>query len=69
MTVDTNRGLALVFMVQHAGFPGNGGQKQRCLPEGGERAVHLRQELGGQSSAAKSLSSECSTVTYTIHCR
>jgi CubicO group peptidase (beta-lactamase class C family) len=26
MTVDSNRGLVMVFMVQHAGFPGNGGQ-------------------------------------------
>jgi CubicO group peptidase (beta-lactamase class C family) len=28
MTVDTKRGLVTVFMVQHAGFPGNGGQAQ-----------------------------------------
>jgi CubicO group peptidase (beta-lactamase class C family) len=28
MTVDTKRGLVLVWMVQHAGFPGNGGESQ-----------------------------------------
>jgi CubicO group peptidase (beta-lactamase class C family) len=28
LTVDTQRGLVLVFMVQHAGFPGKGGQSQ-----------------------------------------
>jgi CubicO group peptidase (beta-lactamase class C family) len=26
MTIDPKRGLVLVFMVQHAGFPGNGGE-------------------------------------------
>jgi CubicO group peptidase (beta-lactamase class C family) len=28
MNIDTKRGLITVFMVQHAGFPGNGGQSQ-----------------------------------------
>jgi hypothetical protein len=26
MTIDTKRGLITVYMVQHAGFPGNGRQ-------------------------------------------
>jgi hypothetical protein len=26
MSIDWRRGLITVFMVQHAGFPGNGGQ-------------------------------------------
>lgn len=28
MTVDRNRGLITIWMVQHAGFPGNGGESQ-----------------------------------------
>jgi CubicO group peptidase (beta-lactamase class C family) len=28
MTIDTKRGLVYVFMVQHAGFPGDGGKSQ-----------------------------------------
>jgi hypothetical protein len=28
MTIDSKDGLIMVYMVQHAGFPGNGGQAQ-----------------------------------------
>jgi hypothetical protein len=28
MTIDTKRGMVMVWMVQHAGFPGNGGESQ-----------------------------------------
>ncbi len=28
MTIDANRGLITVWMVQHAGFPGDGGKSQ-----------------------------------------
>jgi CubicO group peptidase (beta-lactamase class C family) len=31
MTVDVPRGLITVFLVQHAGFPGNGGQAQQAF--------------------------------------
>lgn len=31
MTIDTKRGLITVFLVQHAGFPGNGGQSQSAF--------------------------------------
>jgi CubicO group peptidase (beta-lactamase class C family) len=31
MTIDARRGLITVFMVQHAGFPGNGGQSQAAF--------------------------------------
>lgn len=36
MTVDTKRGLVYVFMVQHAGFPGNGGQSQAAFRKAAE---------------------------------
>jgi CubicO group peptidase (beta-lactamase class C family) len=31
MWIDTNRGLIFVWMVQHAGFPGNGGQSREAF--------------------------------------
>ena len=31
MTIDAKRGLITVFLVQHAGFPGNGGQSQAAF--------------------------------------
>jgi CubicO group peptidase (beta-lactamase class C family) len=31
MSIDTKRGLVFVWMVQHAGFPGNGGQSQAAF--------------------------------------
>ena len=34
--VDTKRGLVYVFMVQHAGFPGNGGQSQGVFRKAAE---------------------------------
>ena len=34
MTIDPKRGLITVFMVQHAGFPGDGGQEPGGFPEG-----------------------------------
>jgi CubicO group peptidase (beta-lactamase class C family) len=37
MTVDTKRGLITVFMVQHAGFPGNGSQSQAAFRSAAER--------------------------------
>ena len=36
MTVDTKRGLVYVFMVQHAGFPGNGNQSQGAFRKAAE---------------------------------
>ena len=36
MTVDSKRGLVYVFMVQHAGFPGNGGQSQSAFRKAAE---------------------------------
>jgi CubicO group peptidase (beta-lactamase class C family) len=33
MTVDTKRGLVLVFMVQHAGFPGDGGRSRAVFQQ------------------------------------
>ena len=33
MTVDTQRGLVTVWMVQHAGFPGNGSQAQSAFQQ------------------------------------
>ncbi|MFO0802269.1 MAG: serine hydrolase domain-containing protein [Gemmataceae bacterium] len=36
MTIDTKRGLVFVFMVQHAGFPGNGGQSQGAFRKAAE---------------------------------
>ena len=31
MTIDRDRGLIYVFMVQHAGFPGNGGSSYEAF--------------------------------------
>jgi CubicO group peptidase (beta-lactamase class C family) len=36
MTIDTKRGLVCVFMVQHAGFPGSGGQSQGIFRKAAE---------------------------------
>ena len=36
MTIDTKRGLATIFMVQHNGFPGNGGQSQGAFRKAAE---------------------------------
>ena len=36
MTIDTKRGLVFVFMVQHAGFPGNGGESQGAFRKAAE---------------------------------
>jgi CubicO group peptidase (beta-lactamase class C family) len=36
MTIDTKRGLVLVWMVQHAGFPGDGGQSQGAFRKAAE---------------------------------
>jgi CubicO group peptidase (beta-lactamase class C family) len=33
MTLDRQRGLILIWMVQHAGFPGNGGQSQEAFKQ------------------------------------
>jgi CubicO group peptidase (beta-lactamase class C family) len=33
MTIDRQRGLVLIWMVQHAGFPGNGGQSQEAFKQ------------------------------------
>jgi CubicO group peptidase (beta-lactamase class C family) len=33
MTIDRQRGLILIWMVQHAGFPGNGGQSQEAFKQ------------------------------------
>jgi CubicO group peptidase (beta-lactamase class C family) len=37
MTVDTKRGLITVFLVQHAGFPGNGGAARGAFKQAAER--------------------------------
>ena len=36
MTVDTKRGLVYVYMVQHAGFPGDGGKSQGAFRKAAE---------------------------------
>lgn len=36
MTIDTERGLITVFLVQHAGFPNNGGQSQGAFRKAAE---------------------------------
>jgi CubicO group peptidase (beta-lactamase class C family) len=36
MTIDTKRGLITVFLVQHAGFPGNGGKSQGAFKKAAE---------------------------------
>lgn len=36
MSIDTNRGLILIWMVQHAGFPGNGGESQGAFRKAAE---------------------------------
>jgi CubicO group peptidase (beta-lactamase class C family) len=36
MTVDTKRGLITIFLVQHAGFPGDGGQSQGAFRKAAE---------------------------------
>jgi CubicO group peptidase (beta-lactamase class C family) len=36
MTVDTRRGLITVFLVQHAGFPGDGGKSQAAFQKAAE---------------------------------
>lgn len=36
MSVDTKRGLVLVFLVQHAGFPGEGGKSQGAFMKAAE---------------------------------
>ena len=33
MTIDFRRGLVLVFMVHHAGFPGNGGKSHGAFKD------------------------------------
>jgi hypothetical protein len=33
MLVDTKRGLVTVFLVQHAGFPGDGGASHACFKQ------------------------------------
>jgi CubicO group peptidase (beta-lactamase class C family) len=36
MTVDTKRGLITVFLVQHAGFPGDGAKSQAAFRKAAE---------------------------------
>ena len=36
MTIDTQRGLITVFMVQHAGFPRNGDQSYGAFKQAAE---------------------------------
>jgi hypothetical protein len=38
MTIDRKRGLITVFMVQHAGFPGDGGKSQGAFKKAAEEA-------------------------------
>ena len=37
MTIDRDRGLITIFMVQHAGFPGNGGQSYEAFRKAAEK--------------------------------
>jgi CubicO group peptidase (beta-lactamase class C family) len=37
MTIDTKRGLVMVFMVQHAGFPGNGSESLGAFQKAAEK--------------------------------
>lgn len=43
MTVDSKRGLVYVWMVQHAGFPGNGGQGQGAFRKAAEQLYGANQ--------------------------
>ena len=36
MSIDTKRGLITVFLVQHAGFPGEGGKSQGAFRKAAE---------------------------------
>ena len=38
MSIDPKRGLVLVFLVQHAGFPGNGDQSYAAFRAAAEKA-------------------------------
>ena len=38
MTIDTKRGLVTVFLVQHAGFPGDGGKSYGAFKQAAEKA-------------------------------
>ena len=38
MTIDTKRGLVTVFLVQHAGFPGDGGKSHGAFKQAAEQA-------------------------------
>jgi CubicO group peptidase (beta-lactamase class C family) len=39
MDIDTQRGLVLIWMVQHAGFPGKGNEAQQVFRQAAERMV------------------------------
>jgi CubicO group peptidase (beta-lactamase class C family) len=39
MTIDSKRGVITVFMVQHAGFPGDGGKSQAAFRKAAEESV------------------------------
>jgi CubicO group peptidase (beta-lactamase class C family) len=41
MWIDTKRGMIMVWMVQHAGFPGNGGQAQGAFRRAAEEMFKL----------------------------
>ena len=36
MNIDPNRGLITIFLVQHAGFPGEGGKSQGAFRKAAE---------------------------------
>ena len=38
MTIDSNRGLITIWLVQHAGFPNDGGQSQAAFRAAAEEA-------------------------------
>ena len=42
MTIDTNRGLITVFLVQHAGFPGEGGKSHGAFKKAAEEQFGAR---------------------------
>jgi CubicO group peptidase (beta-lactamase class C family) len=48
MTIDRKRGLITVFMVQHAGFPGDGSKSLGAFQKAAEKLFDTRRKEGGR---------------------
>ncbi len=44
MTIDPKRGLIMVWMVQHSGFPGDGGKSQGVFRKTAEELFGMPQD-------------------------